>query len=137
MVAHWLLVSVDHGSNSSGGEKFFLFCFWVVISWLTLKLIHDYAKWLIHELIIHVWIIIRLNNLIAIHKTNEQKNYNKLKASIIETASQRMTVNWTEQVDHNRKGLCSTLEFGGLNRQFGHHKKQTKTHEKIPRWWGL
>ena len=36
----------------------------------TLKLVHDYAKWLIRELIHLVWLSKRLNNLIARHKTN-------------------------------------------------------------------
>ena len=40
-------------------------------SWLqfTFKLIHEYAKWSYLELIHHVWLSIRLNNLIVIHKT--------------------------------------------------------------------
>ena len=76
-VEQWLLVAVDHDSNSREGEKNFLFHFWVVISWLlfTLELINDYTKWfLIHEKIHHVWLSIRLNNLIAGHKTNWTKN---------------------------------------------------------------
>ena len=32
---------------------------------MTLESIHDYSKWLIH----HVWLSIRLNNLVARHKT--------------------------------------------------------------------
>ena len=42
------------------------------ISWLllTFQLIHYYSKWLIHELIQHVWLSIRLNNVIARKKTN-------------------------------------------------------------------
>ena len=56
------------------GKKF-LFCFWVVISWLlfTLKLMHDYAKILIHELIHRVWLSIRLSSLIARHKSKHVK----------------------------------------------------------------
>ena len=70
LVAQLLSVAGDHGSHPGGGEKNFIFRFWVVISWLllTLKFIHDYAKWSIHELIHHVWLSIRLNNLIAGHK---------------------------------------------------------------------
>ena len=61
----------------SVGSKKFLFHFWVVFSWLPfhLELVHGYAKWLIRELI-HVWLSIRLNGLIARHKTNWAKNTN-------------------------------------------------------------
>ena len=57
------------------GEKILLFPFWVVISLLllTLELILHNAKWLIHELIYHVWLKIRFNNLKARHKTNPTK----------------------------------------------------------------
>ena len=77
LVAQLLSVAGDHGSHPGGGEQNFIFRFWVVISWLllTLKFIHDYAKWSIHELIHHVWLSIRLNNLIAGHKTNWTKKF--------------------------------------------------------------
>ena len=64
------------------GKNLFLFCFWAVISWLLfiLELIHDCAKWSIHGLIHHVWLSIRLNYLIAGHKTNwtEKMSLSKL-----------------------------------------------------------
>ena len=64
-----------------GEKKISSFIFWVVISWLlfTLKLIHDHAKWSIHELIHHVWLSITLNNLIARHKRNWTKNKGRIK----------------------------------------------------------
>ena len=34
LVVHWLSVSGDHGSNSSGGEKNFLFCLVVSIDYV-------------------------------------------------------------------------------------------------------
>ena len=53
----------------------FLLYFWVAISWLqsTLELIHDYAKWLIFELIPQVRLSIILNNLVGGHKTKQTK----------------------------------------------------------------
>ena len=71
LVANWLSVSGDHGSNPSREDNIFLFRLWVVIPWLliTLKLIHEYAKWSICELI-HVWLSIRLKNLKAGYKNN-------------------------------------------------------------------
>ena len=77
LIAHWLSVPGDHGSNPCGGEEFFLFRFWVVISWLpfTFELIHEYAKWLIHKLVHPIWLSIRLNNLIAGHKTKRIKKF--------------------------------------------------------------
>ena len=41
------------------------------------ELIYDYAKWLVHEWIHHVWLSIRLNYLIARHKTNWTKKSGK------------------------------------------------------------
>ena len=41
------------------------------------ELIRDYANWLIHLLIHHVWLSIRLNNLIAGHSTNWTKKEKK------------------------------------------------------------
>ena len=75
LVAHWLLVAGDHGSNPGGGKHSFFFGFWAVISWLpfTLEFIHDNAKWFIHELIHCVWLSIRLNDLIAEQKTKWAK----------------------------------------------------------------
>ena len=72
LVAHWLLVSRKHGSIPGGGIKMFLLCFWVGIKWLqyTIELIHDCARLLFNELIHHVWLSIRLYNLIARHETN-------------------------------------------------------------------
>ena len=48
--------------TSLKGRKKFLFHFWAMISWLpfTIELIHDYAKWLGHELIHHVWLSIKI-----------------------------------------------------------------------------
>ena len=53
LVAYWLLFLRGTWFKSQWGRKIWLFCFWVVISWLlfTLELVHDYAKWSIHELI--------------------------------------------------------------------------------------
>ena len=39
-------------------------------AWHLGKIFHGYAKWLIHELIHHFWLSIRLNNLTARHKTS-------------------------------------------------------------------
>ena len=73
-LGHWLSVPGDPHSKPGGGEKIFLFLFWVVISWLpNLELIHDYAKWLIHQLIHCVWLSIRLTNLVAGQEQIEQK----------------------------------------------------------------
>ena len=49
--------------------------FWVAFSCLpfTFELIHDYAKCSFHDFH-HVWLSLRLNNLIAGHKTNWTKN---------------------------------------------------------------
>ena len=75
LVAHWLSVPEEHGWYPDIREKLLLFHFWIVISWLplTLELIHDYAKLSIHEIIHHVWLSVRLNNLIA----RSEKNWTK------------------------------------------------------------
>ena len=72
---HLVNVAYFKCSNRGWGEKNVLSCFWFVISWLlfTLELLHDYANWSIHELIHHVWLSIRLDNLIACRKTNQSK----------------------------------------------------------------
>ena len=63
------------GSNPGGGEKKLYFVFdlpsqdWSLPS----KSIKDYRKWSIHKLIHHVWLSLRLNNLIAGFKTNWTK----------------------------------------------------------------
>ena len=57
--------------KSQCDRKNFLFLFWVVIYWLLVTL-----KWSIHELIHHVWLSIRLNNLIDGHKTKWTENNN-------------------------------------------------------------
>ena len=51
MVEDWLLAPGDHGLNPGGGERIFLFHFWVsILLPFTFELIHDYAMWSIHEL---------------------------------------------------------------------------------------
>ena len=69
MVAHWLLILGDHDLILEG-EKNFPLSFWVAITWLLFnnKLIHDYAEWSVNGLIPHVWLPIRLKNLIARYK---------------------------------------------------------------------
>ena len=48
LVTHWRSVLVVHGSNPTEGKKF-IFCFWVVISWLCI--IHNYAKLSFYEIL--------------------------------------------------------------------------------------
>ena len=58
---------------SCWGRKIFLFHFSVVISWMPFTF--DFAKRLILELVHHVWLSLRLDNLIVENKNNWAKNH--------------------------------------------------------------
>ena len=89
--------------KSRWGRKVLIKCFKVASSLLTFtfEVIHNYAKWLIHELIHCVWLSIRLNNLIAGYKANWIK--------MLYSCVVKFMMTWT--LDNPKSSVCIQINL--------------------------
>ena len=125
LVAHSLSVPGDHGSNVRGNKFPLSFLSYDLMIAVYHKIIHDYAKWSIHEIIHHVWLSMGLNNL---YETNWTTTKTVL-YTLGDRGQKHCWRSWEQEEDHGLRGAQYHWQLWPRSQKLGPEKgKQCRIH---------